>query len=299
VDLFFLLSGTVIEASYGAGLRAGMPLLQFLRIRIVRLYPLYILGTFVMVLAVALEPASGLIIDPPYRFFIPRDLHLLLAAIFCVPLLRSHAMYPLDPPAWSLFWEFGVNMVFWVLAPVMGRKLLAGIILVSGAVFLVLTLNGGIYHAASELGAADRAVFSFFLGVLLYREHARWRPAAWITPALPWLSAGIVCAVLASQHVTAALYLSSVFILFPASVWLALHAQPAAWQIPVWDALGDMSYPLYTLHVPLAALLAGLAGPIGGAPWSGLAGFASLAGIALLLDRYYDRPVRRWLRPRR
>src|SRR5450631_2878452 len=45
VDLFFCLSGFVIAHSYGAKLDAGMGFGAFFTLRIVRLYPLYALGS--------------------------------------------------------------------------------------------------------------------------------------------------------------------------------------------------------------------------------------------------------------
>ncbi|MFX5999031.1 hypothetical protein ABTF05_21860, partial [Acinetobacter baumannii] len=44
VDLFFLLSGVVLCRSYESRLLNGMRLGAFLRIRLLRLYPLYFLG---------------------------------------------------------------------------------------------------------------------------------------------------------------------------------------------------------------------------------------------------------------
>ena len=45
VDLFFVLSGFVLAHSYTERLRDEMGAMEFMRIRIIRLYPLYILGT--------------------------------------------------------------------------------------------------------------------------------------------------------------------------------------------------------------------------------------------------------------
>lgn len=50
VDLFFLLSGFVIGHAYEARLSDGLTFGKFLKIRLVRLYPLYVLG---LALAVA------------------------------------------------------------------------------------------------------------------------------------------------------------------------------------------------------------------------------------------------------
>lgn len=44
VDLFFILSGFVLEHAYGDGLRREMSFSAFIRVRMIRLYPLYLIG---------------------------------------------------------------------------------------------------------------------------------------------------------------------------------------------------------------------------------------------------------------
>src|SRR5882762_11377334 len=51
VDFFFLLSGFVIMHAYARRLAAGMPTQQFFMVRLIRLYPLYFLGTTIPIIA--------------------------------------------------------------------------------------------------------------------------------------------------------------------------------------------------------------------------------------------------------
>ena len=44
VDLFFMMSGVVLSHAYEARFRAGMGTLDFMRARLIRLYPLYLAG---------------------------------------------------------------------------------------------------------------------------------------------------------------------------------------------------------------------------------------------------------------
>src|SRR5580698_8903196 len=44
VDLFYLVSGFVIAHAYGERLAAGEPLGRFMMTRVIRLYPLYLVG---------------------------------------------------------------------------------------------------------------------------------------------------------------------------------------------------------------------------------------------------------------
>lgn len=288
VDLFFLLSGAVIEASYGAKLRLGMTLGAFFRIRTIRLYPLYILGPVIMLVAIAVAPRHILFIDPAIHFTLPHPLTLFAASVFFVATWNIGTMFPLDPPAWSLFWELVANMLYVALTPRLSRRVLLGIVFASAAVMVGVAVFGNIHN---DLAGAPRVGFSFFLGVLMFREIGAWRAPAWAS----WVALGIVCAVLASPKDGTATYLCAVLVAFPAAVWLALRAQPPVWTVRASNVLGDLSYPLYTIHVPFAALVLAITGPIGGAPWSGWAFLAGLAAVSWALDQWFDRPVRRFL----
>src|ERR1700729_190348 len=51
VDLFFMMSGVVLARNYEARFRAGMSSRQFMKIRLIRLYPLYLVGLAIGALA--------------------------------------------------------------------------------------------------------------------------------------------------------------------------------------------------------------------------------------------------------
>ena len=53
VDIFFLLSGVVITNAYERRLQSGLSVLRFIWIRVVRMYPLYMLGSLISIVAVA------------------------------------------------------------------------------------------------------------------------------------------------------------------------------------------------------------------------------------------------------
>lgn len=72
VDLFFVLSGCVIAHAYGAKIKAGMPVVDFMALRLIRFMPFYLTGlAFGLVLFIAL-----LIADSPNALSAP---HLVLA----------------------------------------------------------------------------------------------------------------------------------------------------------------------------------------------------------------------------
>lgn len=72
---------------------------------------------------------------------------------------------------------------------------------------------------------------------------------------------------------------------------------------PALTALGDASYALYILHLPLMLITRTLLGTSHiFAPWTGVliaaATITAIQAVALLTHRYYERPlIRRWSRP--
>ncbi len=310
LDLFFLLSGTVICHAYEQPLLAGLPLRRFLYARLVRIYPLYLLGTLIGASVSLLQP--GLLQHGLHAGDLVSRLGL---ALLLLPDLASPVLYPLNNPAWSLFFELCANLVYALL---LRYRLWVGPALL--AVLSALALVALVIQAPTQaldigwtrqtiLAGFPRVGFSFFAGVLLYRAFARrehshavpsWLPLAVITAALiaspgpglqPWYDLAVA------------------MLAFPAAVYAALACRPAARLARACAracALGGLvSYPVYALHVPLAALLGQAAtmllGPwwLDTAPIPGLLFLAALGPVALLVHHRFDVPVRRALLPRR
>jgi len=78
---------------------------------------------------------------------------------------------------------------------------------------------------------------------------------------------------------------------------LLVRANVPGWMERPAEWLGDLSYPLYAVHMPLLVLAAPLVLPLPFATRQALTVLAAavIAIIALLLDRGYDRPMRRIL----
>jgi Acyltransferase family len=174
VDLFFVLSGFVLAHSYTERLRDEMGAMEFMRIRIIRLYPLYILGTALVMAHFALLAGFN------YRAW----LHVIGSAVFAVLFLPTPPgispdwhPFPLNFPAWSLFFELVINYVFALLLPRLTNRLLAGVILI-GLPMLIAT---GLYFGdltpgwsfSNFWGGGGRVVYSFFAGVAAYRVWRR------------------------------------------------------------------------------------------------------------------------------
>lgn len=271
-DLFFVLSGFVLAHSYEARLRGGMTLWHFIQARLQRIYPLYWLGAFtgcllfagspLMILMIPTEPSDGL-------------------------LFRANA------PLWSLLFELVANIA-WALLAVRLRLSALGLLL---AVFAALLFPAVIMHGGADLGAVwptalaglARTFFSFTLGVVLLRLYQRADRTRRTTP-LAWLLLPALILVLAPATTDAALAdIATLAVALPLLVWLGARCQVTMPQVA--QRLGGLSFPLYCMHAPFVAM--GHASPL-------LMGLICTAMVllALLLDRFYDAPIQRWLRSR-
>jgi peptidoglycan/LPS O-acetylase OafA/YrhL len=178
VDFFYLLSGFVIAEAYTKKLQAGMSLVDFLRQRLLRLYPLYFIGMllglvqiFVLVetqdlvpnyLELGISTAANL-------FILPSPVYL----IFAHRPGEIYGFFPTNGPAWSIFWEFVINIAFAIF--LFRARLWA---VVSVAVFGFVGLIVCAYHYGnlslgwewrSFEGGLFRVAFAFNVGVLLSR----------------------------------------------------------------------------------------------------------------------------------
>jgi peptidoglycan/LPS O-acetylase OafA/YrhL len=301
VDFFFVLSGFVLTHVYAERLRSGMSFGAFMKVRVARLYPLYILGSLAG-LAFMLA-TKGWIGYPPQKalwafgfavFFLP-----------CPPPFTTayQLTFPLDPPSWSLFFELFVNVIFALLIRRMGMRTLLAVLAVSVVPFILATvhfekLDLG-WNWNQFWGGFPRVVYEFFMGVLIYRLRER------IPFALPPLLAfGALLAVfmIPTPAPWRWVYdLAAGLLLCPALVALCAGAQVRGVLGWVSASAGALSYGVYILHVPIWQWLEA-AGPHFYRGWRVLhpsVDYLIVAVAAILaasvLDAVYDAPVRRRL----
>lgn len=251
VDLFFLLSGFVLAYSYEPRFRQGLRRSEFLVTRIVRLYPLYVFG-LVLGTGVALLnlKRDGVTLDGDVIGF---GLGLVGFPSYVGPHGPLY-VFAMNPPFWSLFFEFWVaNVAFMMVRGSLNGKVLGALILICGVSLLIVeklfytSCVGFEWH--SFAWGFPRVGFSFFCGVAIARLH-RSRPPRLKLPS--WVFVLILPALL-SLPLTGGMAhcyeLACVFLLFPAIVyWGAEAVERHPW---VGAALGDASYALYTVHYPL------------------------------------------------
>jgi peptidoglycan/LPS O-acetylase OafA/YrhL len=287
VDLFFLISGFVIAQAYeGRIARDGVP--AFLRARLIRLYPMLLIGLLILpIYFVAVFARYGLSPAPPMQI-----LGSLGASLLLVPshlptstLWDAKMLFPLDGPIWSLMLEMIVNLAYALLLPWLSRRALAFIVLVSGAVLITAQLRlGGIdlgWGWPNLWGGLPRATFSFFLGVLVFRLDIP-RPAI---PAILVLAA--VPLLFCAPPILA------VLVGYPLVLVAAVTGRTKG--AGIMTAIGALSYPLYVIHLPLLYWIRWLLPLDLPEPASVAASLALTLLGALVALKLWDEPVRRWL----
>jgi peptidoglycan/LPS O-acetylase OafA/YrhL len=288
---------------HGARVATVGDYLRFLQKRLARIYPLHALMVMlfvVLALAVAGKPMAlriAPVLDPS-------------AALPNLTLLHSFGVMPtlsLDFPSWSISAEWFLYLLFPALAALVLRigpraALFAAI---ASAVALALTRDAvGLRdwtRATVDFGML-RALPSFLAGMAVCKIVER---APRVRLSWTWVygaGLGLVGLLLSPAPTAVAIGL------FPAFIGLVALAErggaPTFLARAPFPVLGDASYSVYLLHA-LIMLIAAEA--IAATGISGLAALVALTTatialtipLALLVFRFYEAPMRRWLSPAR
>ena len=297
VDFFFILSGFVIAQEYEKRLEAGLSWPAFMRLRLERLYPAIMGG---LIVGLAVEVWSG---DP---------VTLGLAAQFALmpvlwgPAIHGGELFPLNGPQWSLFWELAANALHaavfrWLSLPVLVTLVAVSAAGVAAAALSYGSLDVG-WGRANGWGGPPRVMFGFFLGVLMFRLHAR----GWSAPRVPYPLIALALAACMFRwfpHLGgfALRDIVKTLLVLPSLVALAVRTTPSPRSMGLVLWLGAISYPIYAIHTPLLRALDTLLGQAFDTPppWAWWLGLAATVGLSSLFERAYDRPIRSWLQRRR
>jgi peptidoglycan/LPS O-acetylase OafA/YrhL len=301
VDFFFALSGFVLAHAYQDKLASGMRPLKFMRARVLRLYPLYALGTALGALAYLILVAGDAPFNP-IAFLGSSVTALLLLPTPPAISVQPYFLYPFDLPAWSLFFELGVNVVFALIAAQLTTRRLSALLVVCAVLLVATAVHFGSlqvgFAPSNFIGGFARVLFSFFCGVAIYEA---WRKGLFERLRGPfWLPVILLIGVFAiPDHLRAIRDPLLVIVVLPAIVALASVAELPASLVRASTHLGDASYAFYAIHAP-AITLAGLMlfGANGGVfTVSQTAALATVTFfIALVANAWFDLPARKWIR---
>lgn len=318
VDFFFILSGFVIGYAYDDRWKRTLTVAGFFRRRLIRLHPMVIAGT---VLGVAMYLTQGCEKWDHTPVGLPMVALAMLLGLFLLPVypgagaeVRGNGeMFPLNGPSWSLFFEYIGNILYALLLRKLPTKGLAAVVALSGiglAGFAIGNYSGyghlGVGWTLAEhnfVGGMLRLLFSYSCGLLLSRvfRPVRVRGAFWICSLA-------LAALLAAPHVggEAVPWRNGIYdticviFFFPALLWIGASGKMTGKaSSTACKFLGDISYPIYTIHYPFMYFFYAWLWNNGLTfsetwPVTLLLFFGNIA-LAYLLLKIYDEPVRRWL----
>jgi peptidoglycan/LPS O-acetylase OafA/YrhL len=291
VDFFFCLSGFVIAYAYDDKM-AAIGIAQFLKRRLVRLHPLVIIGSVLGLLTFLFDPIS--------------DLHQTYGnKIWMIPLPivkeRYLNLFHLNPPTWSLFWEYIAN-VFYALFIVRLPKKVLWVLTVVAAVALVYEswqsthLSVG-WGGDNIMGGGIRVSFSFLAGMVIYRS--RWiirSKLGFVSLSILLLPAFLFPFSKTNSWIADPLI---VIIYFPLLIMLGAGALTQKKTQALCRFSGKISYPLYMVHYPFIWIFFSYVEKYKPAMheiiWIVVVGTALLLTLAYLVMKYIDEPVRKWL----
>jgi peptidoglycan/LPS O-acetylase OafA/YrhL len=315
VDFFFVLSGFVIGYAYDDRWDK-MRLIDFFKIRLVRLQPMVVMG---MIIGAACFYFQDSAIWPTiHQVPVWKMLLIMLIGFTLIPVLPSmdirgwQEMHPLNGPGWSLFFEYIANILYGVWVRRFSKTALAVLVALAACLLVHLSVTGsagdvigGWSVDATQLRiGATRVLYPFFAGLLLFRITIPTR----VKHGFLWCSLLLVIVfalprVGGSNHVWMnGLYDSlSIIFLFPLIVFLGASSDVVGKNTTrICKFLADISYPIYITHYPLIYIYTGWVSnkklSMGQAWPSALLTFTTSLLLAYACLKFYDEPLRRWLK---
>lgn len=321
VDFFFMLSGFVIGYAYDDRWGKSLTMGGFFRRRLIRLHPMVMLGALigtVSFLLTGMERWDGT----------HSTLLLTLIALVCswlmIPALPgmqrdvrgNGEMFPLNGPCWSLFFEYIGNILYALIIRRLSTRALAWLtaLLCCALTWFAATNQSGYgsigvgwtLDTTNLLGGTLRMLCPFTIGMLMsrvFKPIKNVRGAFWICTIIllvlfhvPFIDGGT------PMSLNGIFEVACIIGVFPIIVWLGASGTTTDnTSRRICRFLGDISFPLYIVHYPLMyAFYMWLiktelytfseTWPIA------ISTMACSVCIAWLSLRFYDEPVRKWLK---
>lgn len=316
VDFFFLLSGFVIGYAYDDRWNK-MTVGSFLKRRVERLQPMVILGMTLG--AIGFYFTDSTIWPDIHNVPLWKMLVVMLIGYTILPVPLSmdirgwQEMHPLNSVGWSLFFEYIANILYAIGIRKFSNKALGILVLIAAAALAHLAItspNGDLSGGWTLNGehmriGITRTIYPFFAGLLLSRIA---RPTR-IKNAFLWCSL-LVALILYMPRIGGAghLWMNGIYesvciiIIFPLIVYMGasgvLHSQR---EHRICKFLGDISYPLYLVHYPIVYFYVAWINDNKGTSLAQAWPYALLILTGSIILAYaslkwYDEPVRKWLR---
>lgn len=317
VDFFFLLSGFVLGYAYDD--RWGtMTLKDFFKRRVLRLQPMIIAGMLIGGLLFYFQDSPrmgwGGIHDVPLW----KMLLVMLIGFTVIPVGKGldirgwSEMHPLNGPAWSLFFEYIANIVYALVLRKTSKIVLTILTIIAAGITIQYALTNPAGNIIGGWTIDDptqlrigftRLTFPFLAGLLLARiGKLRYTKNAFLSASLLLVVFLSVPHLGGDNNIWNRLFeCFCIIILFPFVIWLGAGGKVKGKKTSkVCKFLGDISYPIYITHYPIAyTYMAWVTNNklslAQSWPYIFLTVITSIV-VAYLTMKFYDLPIRNWLR---
>jgi Predicted acyltransferases len=313
VDFFFVLSGFVVGYAYDDRWHK-MSVLDFFKRRLIRLHPMIIMG---MIVGAVCFYFQGSVLWPSIPHVpVWKMLLVMFIGFTLLPVSSSldirgwQEMHPLNGPGWTLFFEYIANILYGLFVRKFSKVALSILVFVAACALIHLAVTHGDVIGGWSLELSQfrigitRVMYPFFAGLLLYRssklthiKHAFFLCSLLIVVALAIPRIG------GSEHLWMnGLYDSlTIIFIFPFIVYLGASGElKGKYAVRTCKFLGDISYPIYITHYPLIYIYTGWVADnkvsLSGIFPYGLIVLISAILLAYACLKFYDEPVRAWLK---
>ena len=283
VDFFFMLSGFVMARTYERRFGEGLAAFGFLWGRLRRLWPPMALGGLIGIPLLASRLGGAL----AGNWGIVAALNLML-----IPTPIGNVVFPLNGPAWSIFFELFANCLHVLVLrrlPTRGLALLvAGLVPLALLVMPPASLDVGA-HPESFLLGVPRVLLPYGMGMLVWRVWGD-RPMLWMSPGFTFGAMPLLFGASALLHASS-LRFDMVFVVVVCPLLLA-GGLAYAGHSPLARLLGAISFPLYAVHLPILELADAHGLGVG----AGIALSLGVAGLLAFAPRIRVRAFAAWQR---
>jgi len=297
VDLFFCLSGFVIAWSYSNRIDNGMSFGQYLKKRLIRLYPMFLIGLSIGALLFVLRYLSHVNMFPAKDAALAFIVNAFYLPYFIYdPQYIKVGVFPLNLPAWSLFFELFINLVFFWTIKFSTRKIVAISILLAFilAIFVFAGYKSPGWNSTNFVLGFPRVGYSFMMGVLLCRLYGKASSVVKSPWAIVLLLIGLL---LMPKFNNWSLYWISITVfVIPWIVWASSHISiPDGRLARTMEYFGWLSYPIYCIHDPMMGLFHYFLPGLTKEYWFIGISVLIIAGAAHVISKYIEEPIRKRL----
>lgn len=248
VDFFFCLSGFVISYAYDDRI-LQMSLVQFFKLRLIRLHPLVVIGSLLGIIFWFWAPTAF----DTSKYSVTQIILLSVSSLLLIPMPtmadRLLNLFGLNAPSWSLFWEYIANILY---ATVLHKLSVTALkmLLLFATLFLAYTayskgtLTGG-WGGTTFWDGLARLGYSFLIGILIQRKQ-------WIIQnKIGFIGLSIMLLLMMMMPYVGKYWVSELLVVLcysPLLVSLGAGTINYTATQKIAKLSGEISYPLYMCH---------------------------------------------------